>query len=103
MTWEEWVKLIQSQYPTEGSIYPNEWQYARSLRENNPDPQLANAEHYLWGMKEAQANPFMGLFGPMLAAGYYGGKKTGLLGGRSPATLDQLLAGSKGYLAGIWD
>lgn len=103
MDWLEWVKQLEKTYPDKKDVYPDIWSYARSQRETNPDPGLANAEHYLWGMKESQANPVMGLFGPILAAGYYGGKKTGLLSGRSPATLEQLLAGSRGYLAGLWE
>ena len=103
MTLEEYLEQLRREYENSSSSQPNLWSYAYAQRNNNPDPMLANVEHYLWGLKESQSNPLMGLFGPILAAGYYGGKKTGLLGGRSPATLDQLLAGSRGYLAGIWD
>jgi hypothetical protein len=103
MTLEEYLDKLKQDYNSSGTSQPNLWSYAYAQRYNNPDPLLANAEHYLWGLKESQTNPMMGLFGPILAAGYYGGKKLGFLGGRSEPTLEQLLAGSRGYLAGLWE
>jgi hypothetical protein len=103
MTWEEWVKLIQQQYPTEGAAYPNEFQYARSLREKYDDPQLANAEHYLFGRMQTRENPMMALGAFVNPPAYYLAKQLGLMSGRSQPSLEQLMAGSRGYLSGLWD
>lgn len=70
-------------------------------RERNPDPELANAEHYLWNQYYANQGPIEAIGGLLTPVGYYAGKKLGLLGGRSPATLDQLQSGIAGALKGI--
>ena len=103
MTLEEYIQRLREEYEASGRSQPNLWSYAYGMRERDPDPMLANAEHYLWGQRQSQQNPLMGFVGPIMAAGYYGGKKLGVLGGRSEPTLEQLLAGSRGYLAGLWE
>lgn len=77
------------------------WRWALSERNRNPDPELANAEHYLWNRYYAGQGPLQALGGLLTPIGYYAGKKAGLLGGRSPATLDQLQAGLMGAFDAI--
>ena len=99
MTWEEWVKLLQQTYPSEGGTLPNIWSYSRAMRERESDPQLANAEHYLYGRKMVEDDPWNALYGYLKPIGYYTGKKLGVLSGRSPPSLEQMWAGMRG----IWD
>ena len=63
MTWEEWVRLLQQTYPSEGGTIPNIWSYSRAMRERESDPQLANAEHYLYGRKMVEDDPWNALYG----------------------------------------
>lgn len=92
-----YVRLAQSKYED-----PREaWRWALAQRESNPDPALANAEHYLWNAYYAGQGPLEAAGAFVTPFGYYAGKKMGLLGGRSPATLDQLTAGLLGAFEGI--
>ena len=77
------------------------WLWALAERERNPDPALANAEHYLWNQYYAGQGPLQAAGALVTPFGYYAGKKMGLLGGRSPATLDQLGSGLLGALRGL--
>ena len=77
------------------------WRWAYFERERNDDPQLANAEHYLWAQNYAGEGPVQAISGLLAPFGYYAGKKLGLLGARSPASLDQLQSGVAGALKGI--
>ena len=77
------------------------WRWALRERERNPDPELANAEHYLWNKYYASQGPLEAAGALVTPFGYYAGKQAGLLSGRSPATFDQLKAGLLGALAGI--
>ena len=99
MTWEEWIKLLEQQYSSSKSSQPDLWSYAYAERERNPDPQLANAEHYLYGRKLVQQDPMNAIKGYLFPMGYYGAKKTGLMSGRSQPSIEQMLAGMRG----IWD
>lgn len=76
------------------------WRWALAERNRNPDPKLANAEHYLWNKYYASKGPLEFAGAMVTPFGYYLGKKTGLLSGRSPATFDQLKSGLFGALAG---
>lgn len=78
-----------------------QWRWALMERNRNPDPNLANAEHYLWNQYYAGKGPIEAMGAFITPFGYYAGKKMGLLGGRSPATLDQLKMGLLGALAGL--
>jgi hypothetical protein len=77
------------------------WQWALSQRNSNPDPQLANAEHYLWNRYYSGKGPIEAMGGLITPFGYYLGKQSGLLGGRSDATIEQLKAGLQGAFEGI--
>ena len=103
MTWEEWLKLLEEQYPSKQDVYPNIWSYARSMRERNPDPGLATAEHYLWGKKRTQENPMNVLEGFLLPPAYYAAKKLGVAQGRSSPSFEQMMAGNLGYIQGLWE
>jgi len=96
MTREEYIQLAMQQGdPLEA------WRWSLSERNRNPDPALADAEHYLWNQHYASKGPVEALGGLLTPFGYYAGKKVGLLGGRSEPTLEQLGYGLKGALAGI--
>lgn len=77
------------------------WRWALSERNRNPDPQLANAEHYLWNKHYASQGPMQAAGAFVTPVGYFLGKNMGLLSGRSPATLDQLKHGLLGAIAGL--
>ena len=77
------------------------WRWAYFEREKNPDPQLANAEHYLWAQNYAGEGPVQAISGLLAPLGYYAGKKLGLLGARSPASLDQMTSGIAGAFKGM--
>jgi len=97
MDYTDYVQLAEAQSPD-----PRErWRWALSQRNTNPDPQLANAEHHLWNRYYASKGPFQAAGGLLTPFGYYAAKNLGLLGGRSPATIDQLLAGLSGAVEGI--
>lgn len=77
------------------------WRWALSERNRNPDPDLANAEHYLWNRYYAGQGPFQAAGALVTPFGYWAGKNLGLLGGRSPATLEQLRMGLLGAIEGL--
>ena len=77
------------------------WQWALSERNRNPDPELANAEHFLWNRYYAGQGPLQAAGAFVTPFGYYLGKNLGLLSGRSPSTLDQLRAGLLGAYEGL--
>lgn len=76
-----------------------QWRWALAQREQNPEQALADAEHYLWNKYYASQGPMEAAGAFVTPFGYYAGKKLGLLGGRSEASLGQLGAG----LLGAWD
>ena len=77
------------------------WQWALQQRERDSSQELANAEHYLWNRYYANQGPVEAAGAFVTPFGYYAGKKLGMLGGRSDASLEQLEAGLLGALAGI--
>lgn len=76
------------------------WLQALQAREQNKDPELANAEHFLWNRYYSQQGPMQALGGLLTPYGYYAAKKTGLLDG-TPANLRQLQAGLQGAFSGL--
>lgn len=99
MTYEDYVvQAMQQQQDPKAA-----WLWALAQRNQNPDPALANAEHYLWNRYYSAQGPAQAAGGLLTPFGYYAGKKMGLLGGRSPATLEQLKAGLHGAWSGIME
>jgi hypothetical protein len=78
-----------------------QWLWALRQREVNPSQDLANAEHYLWNAYYANKGPLEAVGGLLTPFGYYLGKKSGLLGGRSEANLEQLRSGLMGAFKGM--
>lgn len=79
----------------------DQWIWALMQRRQNPDQDLANAEHYLWNSYYSSKGPLQAAGGLITPFGYYAGKKLGLLGGRSEANLEQLKYGLLGAIDGI--
>lgn len=93
----EYVDLAQSLY----SDPQQAWQWALQQRERDASQALANAEHYLWNRYYAGKGPLEAAGALVTPFGYYAGKRLGLLGGRSDATLGQLGAGLLGAIEGL--
>lgn len=76
-----------------------QWEWALNQRRTNPDQSLANVEHYLWNRFYAGQGPIEAAGAFVTPLGYYLAKKSGLMSGRSEASLPQLTSG----LLGAWD
>lgn len=77
------------------------WLWALAQRRDNTDPQLANAEHYLWNAYYAGQGPLQAAGAFVTPYGYYMAKKLGLMSSRSPASLEQLQSGLMGAFEGV--
>jgi len=77
------------------------WYWALQERKRNPDPALANAEHFLYNRFYSQQGPLQQAAAFITPFGYYGAKKLGMTNSRSPATLDQLRMGLLGAMGGL--
>lgn len=95
-TYWDYIRQYQSAAPDPYAA----WQQAVVDRAVNRDPQLANAEHYLWNQNYVQRGPVEALGGLLNPFGYYAAKKMGLLSG-TPATIEQLQAGLQGAFSGL--
>lgn len=82
-----------------------DWGEALQSREGVTDQKeqnrLANIEHRAYARERVKENPANAVGLSVAIPGYYVGKKTGILKGRSEATIDQMIAGYKGLTEGL--
>ena len=76
------------------------WKWAVGQRSMNQDPELADAEHYLWNRYYSGQGPVQAFGGMLQPFGYSLAKQFGLLSGSEP-TMRQLKAGLQGGFEGM--
>lgn len=108
-TTEELIQFFQSQYPGDPR---GAWMSAIGKRRSGlhdlPAQQLADAEHYLWGLHNARKGlrkAMLGLGGPLVhsAKKNIQGLLTDLPEGSSAGTGEQFMWGQRGVLEGLRD
>jgi len=77
------------------------WFWSLQERERNPDPELANAEHFLYNRFYSQQGPLEQAAAFVTPIGYYAKKRLGLTNSRSPASLEQMKMGLLGAMGGL--
>jgi len=77
------------------------WFWALQERERNPDPALADAEHFLYNRFYSQQGPIQQAAAFVTPVGYYAKKKLGMTNSRSPASLSQMGMGLLGAFGGL--
>ena len=77
------------------------WYWALQERNRNPDPELANAEHFLYNRFYSQQGPLQQAASFVTPVGYYLAKQAGMTNSRSPASLEQMRMGLLGAFGGL--
>jgi len=84
------------------------WNQLLAMRNSNPEAQfqqlIASYEHRAYAREQVAANPLMApMYAGVLIPGYQAAKASGLLSARTPASLDELMAGQHGVAEGLAD
>ena len=101
---EDYMPLVDQYMQAGQGDLREAWALAEGeRRKGNHSQTLADAEHYLWAQYYGQQNPWKGITGMVLPAGYNVAKRAGLLSGAdtSAPTMAQLGAGTSGAWQGL--
>lgn len=105
MDYTDWLQLAaqMNQDPLEQFRWAKRRRYQDTQANAPVNPDLANAEHYLWAKQYASKGPMQAAGTMILPPAYYLAKKLGLLSDErtSPASLAQMRAGLLGGLSGM--